>query len=225
MCQRLIVILVLATMVLAGVGAVSATDSQSWHLLDVTYTGTAAVDDTVHHKNFYMNKTGNATGNYMVLPNVTEKTTWWYAEYPAQFDGVTFGEDNWIVNISHANYNDFFIFADVCKVNESGEVTYLAHGNKTASGEYTTITCHDNTTTNQTFNKDERLALKIYHNRTGTTTTARIYYYNATDGKYSNLASPSSDPGYPVPELSTIILFSTGLITLIGYVLITRRRR
>ncbi len=30
---------------------------------------------------------------------------------------------------------------------------------------------------------------------------------------------------YPVPELSTIILFFTGLITLIGYVLLTKRRK
>ena len=223
MYRKLVLILVLTTVVLAGVGAVSATDSQSWHLLDSTYTGTAAVDDTDHYKNLFMNKTGNATGSHMQLPNVTKNTTWWYAGYPAQFDGVTFGEDNWIINISHGDYSNFFIFVDVCKVNESGEVTYLAHGNKTASGTYTIITCSDNATTSQTFNTNERLALRMYHNRTGTS-TARIYYYDATDGRYSNLTSPLSDPGYPVPELSTIILFSTGLLVLAGYVLLTKRK-
>ena len=224
MYRRLIIILVLATAVLASAGMTGATDPQSWHLLDVGYTGNTAVDDTDHYKDLFMNKTGNATGSYMSLPNVTKKTTWWYAGYPAQFDGVTFGEDDWTVNISHSNYNDFFIFVDVCKVNESGEVTYLAHGNKTASGTYTIITCSDNATTSQTFNADERLALRMYHNRTSTT-AARIYYYNAGNGRLSNLTSPSSDPGYPVPELSTLILFSTGLLILVGCVLLAKRKK
>ncbi|RZB31407.1 MAG: hypothetical protein AEth_00737 [Candidatus Argoarchaeum ethanivorans] len=227
--RRLIVILVLTMVMLAGVQVVGAADSQSWHLLghdESEYSGITAGNSTHHHKDLFMNKTGNATAhNHMVLPNMTKKTTWWYAGYPAQFDGVTFGEDDWIVNISHSNYNDFSIFVDVCKVNESGEATYLAHGNKTASGKYTTITCSDNATTNQTFNKDERLALRIYHNRTGTTTTANIYYYNAGIGRLSNLTSPSSDPGYPVPELGTFILFSTGLIALAGYVLLAKRKK
>jgi len=229
---RLVVIMVLAMLVLASVQVAGAETAQSWHLLgsssggsEQDYTGTVASDGTYHHKDLFMNKTGNATGHYMVLPNVTKNTTWWYAEYPAQFDGVTFGEDNWIVNISHSNYKDFFIFADVCKVNESGEVTYLAQGNKTASEIYTIITCYDNATTSQTFDKDERLALRIYHNRTGNTTTARIYYYNSSTGILSNLTSPSSDPGYPVPELSTLILFSTGLIVLAGYVLLAKRKK
>jgi len=33
-----------------------------------------------------------------------------------------------------------------------------------------------------------------------------------------------TDPGYPVPELSTIILFSMGLLLLGGYVWLKRRR-
>jgi hypothetical protein len=222
MYQRLVIVMVLATVMLAGVGAVGATDSQSWHLLgeDNSYARVAANDSTTHRIDVNMSKTKNATKTYKDVPS--DETAWWYAEYPAQFDGVTFGEDNWIVNISHSSYDDFFIFADVCKVNESGEVTYLAQGNKIASGKYTIITCSDNATTSQTFNKDERLALRINHNRT---TAARVYYYNAGTDKLSNLTSPSSDPGYPVPELSTIILFSIGLITLTGYVLLTRRRK
>ena len=169
---------------------------------------------------------GFAAGNYMTLPNITEKTTWWYAEYPAQFDGVTFGEDNWIVNISHSDpgASPCTIFANVSKVDDTtGKVTYLANGNESASSSGVTIfTCYDNPNTNQIFNTSERLALQIYHNRTN---TFRIYYYNATNGKYSNLTSPSTDPGYPVPELSTLILFSAGLLILAGYAYMGRRNK
>jgi len=48
---------------------------------------------------------------------------------------------------------------------------------------------------------------------------------NPSDKHASNVTSPSSDPGYPVPELSTFILLSTGLIALAGYVLLTKRRK
>ena len=40
----------------------------------------------------------------------------------------------------------------------------------------------------------------------------------------SYVTSPETDPGYPVPELSTLLLFSIGLIALAGYVLLTKRR-
>jgi len=44
-----------------------------------------------------------------------------------------------------------------------------------------------------------------------------------TDGD-SWIKSPDSDPGYPVPEFSTLLLMSTGLLALAGYVGLRRRR-
>ena len=215
-----VLVLVLASVPMVG----AAPDSQSWHLLgeDNSYPGVAANDGTTHRIDVNMSKTKNATKTYKDVPS--DETAWWYAEYPAQFDGVTFGEDDWTVNISHGPTDGCTIWANVCKVNDStGEVTYLANGSVVPAGSGAdTFTCSDNQNTIQTFNTSERLALRIYHNRT---TILRIYYYDATDKEYTNLTSPSSDPGYPVPELSTLILFSIGLITLAGYVLITERRR
>ena len=37
------------------------------------------------------------------------------------------------------------------------------------------------------------------------------------------VTSPQTEPGYPVPELPTIILMSTGLLALFGYVVYSRR--
>jgi hypothetical protein len=44
-----------------------------------------------------------------------------------------------------------------------------------------------------------------------------------TDGS-SYVMWPSFDPDYPYPELSTLVLLSVGLLTLIGYVGLRRRR-
>ena len=40
----------------------------------------------------------------------------------------------------------------------------------------------------------------------------------------STFTSPSSDPGFPVPEMSSLALFSVGLIALAGYVVYRRRQ-
>ena len=40
-----------------------------------------------------------------------------------------------------------------------------------------------------------------------------------------DVSSPPSDPGYPVPELSTLILLSVGLLTLAGYVGLRRKKK
>ena len=40
----------------------------------------------------------------------------------------------------------------------------------------------------------------------------------------SKLSSPSTDPGYPVPELSTLVLSSVGLLALACYVVYRRRQ-
>ena len=37
-------------------------------------------------------------------------------------------------------------------------------------------------------------------------------------GNNSYVSSPSSDPGYPIPELPTIVLIGVGLVCLIGYI-------
>jgi len=46
-----------------------------------------------------------------------------------------------------------------------------------------------------------------------------------TKGEASWIFSPSTDPGYPVPELPTIILFSIGLLALAGYVVVRRKNK
>nr|QNO53223.1 hypothetical protein HNLOENAD_00023 [Methanosarcinales archaeon ANME-1 ERB6] len=220
---RLIGILVLAMLVLASVQVVSAETAQSWHLLgeDHEYKGTAAADGTDHLIDCNMSKTLTSSKTSKTLAHT--ETMWWYAEYPAQCDLTFPAGGDWIVRIDHEKKSGWNWYAGVYKVDSDGTAISFASGtapvSNTESG-VTTITCHQSAA--QTFNiaSGDRLALRIKHdNSTGEVTT---YFYKGTH--LSNLTSPSSDPGYPVPELPTIILFSSGLIALAGYVLLKRRR-
>lgn len=72
------------------------------------------------------------------------------------------------------------------------------------------------------FTKDtDRISLWIRWVPSEGTGTLTINYGS---GK-SRLASPSGDPGYPVPEMNTLALFSIGLLALVGYVAYRRRDR
>ena len=214
--------IILLAITLIGI-QVAGSQSQSWHLLDVDYAGTSADDNTIHYRDLYMNKTGEATsGALFRLPN--DETAWWYAEYEAEFDDLSFGENDWIINLSHGPTDDCTIWANVCKMNSTtGEVTFLANGSVVPSGSGSdTFTCYDSMNSEQTFSSQERLALRIYHNRS---TSLSIYYYNLTNERYSNLSSPSTDPGYPVPELGMLTLVSLGLIALSGYAYVFKNKK
>ncbi len=49
-------------------------------------------------------------------------------------------------------------------------------------------------------------------------------YCNLPDRRASQVASPSSDPGYPIPELSTLVLLGVGLLMIVGYVALRKRK-
>jgi len=203
---------------------VGAETAQSWRLLNADYEGTKAIDGTNHLVDVYMNKTGNTTiSPYSKYLNYTE-TMWWYAEYAVQCNLTFPAGGDWIVRVDHEKKSGWTWYADLYKVASNGIATSFASGTAPASNTesgVTTITCHQDAM--QTFNiaNGDRLAIRIKHNCS--TEEVTTYFYK--DTHLSNLTSPSTDPGYPVPELSTLILFSTGLLALAGYVLLTRRRK
>ena len=71
------------------------------------------------------------------------------------------------------------------------------------------------------FKKGESLMLKL--NWSSDESVPQDLTVNCGNGK-SLLKSPSTDPGYPIPELSTFVLSSVGLIALAGYVVYRRTR-
>ena len=75
--------------------------------------------------------------------------------------------------------------------------------------------------TTQNFNTGDWLGVRV--SWSGPATDAIRVYYDPTGDKSSYVKSPSADPGYPIPELSTLILFSSGLLALAGYALKRRK--
>jgi len=225
-------ILVLATVLPAGVGAVSAETAQTWYLTgDNKPSGAPEANDGVaHDKDNLMSKSvgiGTWNGSYFNLNS--GKPVWFYADTGAECD-LGFGEKNWTAHIRTESIEGgeigSIIYVEICKLSSDGSITFLANGSETltaaGSKKLWNMTCVDQDT-KQDFITGEWLALRVFwENETADTLT--IHYKNVT-GSDSYIESPSTDPGYPVPELSTIILFSTGLLALIGYVLLTKRRK
>ena len=71
-----------------------------------------------------------------------------------------------------------------------------------------------------------RFALEIeWVNNSATRTSGNLELYcNLPDRRASQVASPSSDPGYPIPELSTLVLLGVGLLMIVGYVALRKRK-
>lgn len=73
---------------------------------------------------------------------------------------------------------------------------------------------------NADFKKGESLKLKL--NWSSDRDPAVDLDVQCGDGK-TKLSSPPTDPGYPIPELSTLVLSSVGLLALACYVVYRRR--
>lgn len=227
--RRLIVILVLGMLVLAMVHVVGAETTQTWYFTSENKPSGAptANDSLTHAKDNLMHKgSGNGTGTYFYLPS--DKVAWFYADTGAEC-GLGFGENPWEAHIRTEGIEGDEVgknlTVEICKLDkDTGDITVLAR-NRTALAVAETrhlwnLTCED-VGGNQNFSTGDWLAVRLSWDCS--TDSLQIYYKNET-GKESYIESPSTDPGYPVPELPTIVLMSTGLLALAGYVLLKRRK-
>ena len=232
MLRRLIGILVLVMVVLVMVQVVGAETAQTWYLTSNAKPGGAptASDSLAHAKDNLMHKdewAGTGTSFYLTP---AKPAAWFYADTGAEY-GLGFGEHSWkaYIRTEKIKIDDeagTHLKISICKLDSAGSVTILAEGTKelTVASAYTLweIICTDMAGL-QDFNAGDWLAVRLWWIDAPEEKNLRIYYKAETD-RDSYITSPSSDPGYPVPELPTIILFSTGLITLAGYVLLTKKR-
>lgn len=199
---------------------------QVWYFTEAantTVNAPYANDGWVHDKDLVMNKTKPADGTYCILDG--GRALWFYATTGAQTD-LSFGENNWTAKIFTSNPGDKAgntTTVDVCKITPGGAVTVIANGSVQLVADKTEydITCVDNTSTTQNFNTDDWLGVRV--SWSGPTNDTIWVYYNTTGGKNSYVKSPTTDPGFPIPELSTLILFSSGLLALAGYALKRRK--
>ena len=216
MLRRLIGILVLVMVVLAMVQVVGAETAQTWY-----FTSEGAPSPWTGK---IMTK-GIEGGDTVITLGKGERV-WFYADEVALCD-VSFPSDgNW----------DIAYWVKAVEEGETGTV-YTRVGYADSAGETVRKLSRSAGIKHPTeieeivekgvaiFTVPEggRLAIEVYWGGTGPLGDLEIHC-NPSGAHASKLTSPSSDPGYPVPELPTIILFSTGVITLTGYVLLTKRR-
>jgi len=232
MLRRLIGILVLVMVVLAMVQVVGAETAQTWYLTSNAKPGGAptASDSLAHAKDNLMHKdewAGTGTSFYLTP---AKPAAWFYADTGAE-NGLSFGNNAWAAYIRLEKIDGAevgtHLNVSVCKLDSGGNVTILAENttNLTEANAYTLweINCIDNESTYQDFSTGDWLAVRLWW--IDAPAGEELYiYYEAENERDSYIKSPSSDPGYPVPELPSIILFSTGLIILAGYVVLKRRK-
>jgi LPXTG-motif cell wall-anchored protein len=208
--KRVILVLIfVVALSLFGVTAVGASGSQNWFLGGVANhpAGTA--------KTMFKEGNGDPGGSVSILPGVASSQLW-LADEVAQAD-VTFPDGAWAVMLASSNW------ASSCQV----EIGYYAPGTPG------TFTKFDGTATglssyaggiikvvvqssSVTVDEGNYLALKV----TNTSGTAKTV--TTTGGSY--VVSPTSDPGYPLPEMTAGILFGIGLASLGGFVFVKKRK-
>jgi len=206
-------------------------NQQTWYLTpeDKPDNAPTANDSRTHAKDNLMHKgSGSGTGEYFDL-NYT-KVAWLYADTGAEC-GLGFGDNPWKAHIRTEPIEDdevgHNLTVEICRLEKgTGDVTVLASHTKQLTAveneHLWNITCEDNESTTQDFSTGDWLAVRLSWDCP--TDELRIYY-KAEAGNDSYIESPSTDPGYPVPELSTLILFASGLLALVGYVLLERDKR
>jgi len=213
-----LVLFVVALTVFALTGVCSA-DSQSFYFHDTTYGNTPAIDGTSHACDEDMDKNTGGSGSTVTINSTA--TAWWY-DFAAQVNS-TFGEGKWGAEIFYNSTGAGTVYVDIYLVQDDGTIIKNIASGSDSTVDSTPVTyelfeCPDNTTTNQTFNVSERLATRVSYSGAGDF----IIHYDGTD-EHTHINSPPTDPGWPVPELSTILLMSIGLLALMGYVVYRRR--
>ena len=213
---------------------VSAETAQTWYLTGEP-AGAPTANDGIdsHTKDALLNKSegiGTWAGTRVDLP--PDNVAWFYADTGAKCD-LGFGENSWTAYIrtEEIKIDDeagTHLKVSICKLDGAGSVTILAEGTKeltVTDAAYTLweVDCMDMAGP-QDFNAEDWLAVRLWWTDAPGGKNLRIYYKAETD-RDSYITSPPSDPGYPVPELPTLVLFSAGLLILAGYAYMGRRNK
>ena len=228
--KSIVVCLLAAALLVSVVGMASAT-TQTWSLHNTNYLHPPAQDGaTPHALDKLMHKDTPCTNASHVEVTINSTHPAWWYDYVAQVNS-TFGDNPWQAKIYHP------VWTGEEAGNQTGETitgeVWLVWDNgtrikKVASGSggikyglpSTSLDIYDNGATTQEFSVGQRLAFRVCTNNA----TGLKIWYDGTSA-CSELESPWSDPGFPVPELPTIILMSTGLLALAGFVVYSRSRR
>ena len=215
MLRRLIGILVLVMVVLVMVQVVGAV-SQTWY-----FTSEGAPPPWTGKT-----MTKGVEGGDTVITLEPKQRVWIFANEVAQCD-VSFPSDGnwdiayWVRAVEEGETGT--VYTRVGYADSTGKTVRILHRTAGISHPTEIEEIVENGVAIFTVPEGGRLAIEVYWGGTGPLDNLEIHC-NPSSEHASKATSPSSDPGYPVPELSTLILLSTGLLTLAGYVLLTKKR-
>jgi hypothetical protein len=232
------VLLVAALLLVALAVPIYAVGSQVWYFTgdDITIPPyVQANGPTTHAGDKIMTKGVHATyaGN-VVIGNGggAANEAWWYADEDAT-TGMGFGEEKWYqvtwvydCVIPGGTATDTGILrTTVVNVHTDGSTTDLATSDLVVvegMGGVIWGDVPDIGATTQDFVAGDRVAVRVElltGHPPGTDSIA-IHY----GAGCSQISSPTTDPGYPQPELATVVLLGTGLACLAGYMGVRRYR-
>jgi hypothetical protein len=149
----------------------------------------------------------------------------WVADQPAETDN-TFNDGSWVLNLSTdknwapKSSDTPNITVNVGGYNPNTKVFYYFSttvGANVYIGASKLILVTLNQTTTATILKGDYLIMRVYNNDPDG--QHDVYF-----GGASTLISPVNDPGYACPEVATVILFGAGLIGLVSYVALRRKK-
>ena len=200
----------------------SVPNQQTWY-----FTNDSATGPTWSGATYNRNMTKGVEGKDEKITLAPGDRVWFYAGQLAECN-VSFSAGVW--NVSY--------WVKTLNATESGTNLYTRLQTVTADESHTEIkegwnatSYSENTQENVesldagtfTVTKDGRFAIEVFWS--GSANGNLEVYCNPSGKQSSHVTSPDSDPCYPIPELSTVILFGMGLLVITGYVAFRRNRR
>jgi hypothetical protein len=178
-----------------------------------TYSQCWKLDSELIDEGIYqMEKSPGDDGQTLSVTVAEDEGIIWISD-EAALTGVSFSDNEWTVKLTTPD-EDWDEYCSV-QVGQWDGDTFDAFNTVPATGTFEWGTITFTFSAPGTVSEGNYLALKVI-NSDGED------HVITTDG-FSNLASPKDDPGFPLPELSVVILLGIGLTGLGGFLLLKKR--
>jgi len=212
-------------------GAYSSGVGQRWYLFEANPVADYTYDPSAYHT-FMMQRaissgeTGSLSNGNATFTFNNGQTLMFYADEKANMD-VAFPSGEWILMLNRVGKGGT---TDIKWGNFiTARVGYYTGGDPSSAASYNwfgtfshwrtdaqgTIDTFEVTTPSDFVPQGNTMVLEL-------TNTGLDQQIKQTDGTY--LLSPESDPGYPLPEIAAGVLLGGGLIGLVGYGLIQKKK-
>jgi len=221
--RRWMIVMVLI-LVSATAQMVSADCEVTWYWSDTDATFSHPTDTNYKFHKLMDKDEPTGTTDYTVSLNKGE-SAWWYTHEAAERD-LTFPAGNWkaIYWAETNSDNEHRIYARLYVVKDDGSKTLIGERYNTLKHQSSPKRKERliSTSSPTNVNQGDRLAVQIEWSGNAESGEVLTVHYN---NYQSCLVSPPNSPPWPVPELPTVILFSTGLLILAGYVYMGKRNK